>query len=90
MLYLRRVSGDSMLPNLKNGQIILAVRTTRPKVDDVFIITHNGLEKIKRLAKTRQDEIYILGDNPKHSTDSRTLGWLPRTVLKARVIWPRR
>lgn len=89
MLYLRRVSGDSMLPKLKNGQIVLAVKTVTPQIGDVIIIAHNGLEKIKRLAKTKQNEIYILGDNPERSTDSRTLGWLPKAIIKARVIWPR-
>lgn len=89
MIYLRRVSGDSMLPKLKNGQIILAVKFKRPKSGDVVIISHNGLEKIKRLSKISPKQIYILGDNPARSTDSRTIGWLPKATLKAKVIWPR-
>lgn len=89
MIYLRRVSGDSMQPKLKNGQIILAVSFKRPKTGNVVIFRHNGLEKIKRLVKIRQDEVYILGDNPQLSTDSRTFGWLPISAVKAKVIWPR-
>lgn len=90
MFYLRRIMGGSMEPAFKPGQIVVAVRARRPKVGCVIIIRQNGLEKIKRLAKVRKGEIYVLGDNPANSTDSRSLGWLPQTVIQARVIWPRR
>lgn len=90
MFYLRRIMGDSMMPAFRPGQIVLACRTQRPKVGSVIIIRQNGLEKIKRLAKNRPGEIYVLGDNPTNSTDSRSLGWLPQAAIKARVIWPRR
>lgn len=90
MFYLRRIAGDSMAPTFKNGQIILAVQSWRPKLDDVVIVRHGEREKIKRLAKVRAGEVYVLGDNLANSTDSRAFGWLDKTVVKAKVIWPRR
>lgn len=87
---LRRVNGDSMLPGLKHGQIVIAIKTHRSRIGDTVIIRHDGLEKIKRVAKISRGEIYVLGDNSSYSTDSRTMGWLPRSVLTAKVIWPKR
>lgn len=89
MLYLRRIVGDSMAPTLKNGQIVLAVQTWRPQLGDAVIVRHGKLEKIKRLAKIRPGKIYVLGDNQANSTDSRSFGWLDKTAIKAKVIWPR-
>lgn len=90
MFYLRRIVGDSMLPAFKDNNIVLAVKSRHPKVGKVIVVQHDGLEKIKRLIETRPGEIYIVGDNTDQSTDSRTLGWLPETAIKARIIWPRR
>lgn len=88
MIYLRRIVGESMLPGFQPNQVVLAVALRRPKVGTVVIVQHNGMEKIKRLTKVQRDKIYVVGDNPAASTDSRRFGWLPKTSLKARVIWP--
>lgn len=80
-----------MLPTLKPGQIVIAhgfYRRLRPA--DIVVVHHDGLEKIKRIAKIENDQIYLLGDNAKESTDSRTLGWLPASVVRAKLIWPHR
>jgi type IV secretory pathway protease TraF len=54
------------------------------------MLRHDGREKIKRLALTRAGRIYVLGDNPPMSTDSRDFGWLPEETIVATLIWPRR
>lgn len=94
-MYLRRISGNSMLPTLRPDQIVFvrsAARTYR--VGDIIIFTHDRLEKIKRLDQLRRragiEEIYVRGDNSSSSTDSRHFGWLPITVVKGKVIWPMR
>lgn len=56
---------------------------------DVVILEHNGLEKIKRVEAVQDGELFVLGDNPGASTDSRSFGWLPLETVKAKVIWPR-
>jgi nickel-type superoxide dismutase maturation protease len=88
-LLVRRVVGESMLPNLKPGQIVVAWRSGRPKVGDVVVIRHDSLEKIKRIGKIESRKVYVLGDNSAASTDSRQFGAIDRTQIIGRVIWPR-
>lgn len=83
----RRVAGDSMLPTLRPGRIIIA----RPhfgnvRVGDVVVVWQGGLEKVKRVQQVREDYVYVVGDNQAHSTDSRSFGWLPVSAVVAKVI----
>jgi phage repressor protein C with HTH and peptisase S24 domain len=92
-LLIRRVTGDSMLPAFRSGRIVIASGLVRRYVPgDVVVLLHNGLEKIKRITDVRidnaQQEVYVRGDNPDSSTDSRQFGWLPAQTVKGRVIWP--
>jgi phage repressor protein C with HTH and peptisase S24 domain len=76
-----------MLPYLKPGQLVLARQWfTKPKEGQIVIIQHNGLDKIKRIKEFKADKIYVVGDNPKQSTDSRDFGWLPRETIIAKVL----
>lgn len=88
-LLIRRVSGESMLPSLKPGQVIVGLCTGQPRVGQIVIIRHGGLEKIKRVAQVDGKKLYVLGDNAASSTDSRHFGWIDRRGALARVIWPR-
>lgn len=87
---LRQVSGASMLPAFAPGRIVIAVRFRRLRPGQVVIISHNGSEKIKRIREIRFGRVFVLGDNPAESTDSRSFGALPVAAVQARVIWPRR
>lgn len=89
MIYIRRIVGDSMLPGLYPGSLVVGVSSRRRRIGDVVMLRHNGTEKIKRLAKIRPDQVYVVGDNPGSSTDSRDFGWLPQEVIFARIVWPR-
>ena len=86
---LRRVVGDSMLPTLEPGQIVIGVKPRQIRAGQIVIINHGGHQKIKRLTELSPAQIKVLGDNPKSSTDSRNFGWLPRSSVVARVVWPR-
>jgi nickel-type superoxide dismutase maturation protease len=87
-MFVRRVSGNSMAPSLLPHQLVVAVRPRRLAVGDVVIFRHEGVEKIKRIHALREGQMYVLGDHPEHSTDSRHFGWLEITCIIGRVRWP--
>lgn len=81
-----------MTPSLRPGQIVLAVGVSAamvPRPGDVVIIAHGGLEKVKRVARVRSGQVFVVGDNPLASTDSRSFGWLQYSAVVGRVVWPR-
>lgn len=89
-LLLRRVVGASMWPTFKQGEVVVAsTNVDDVQIGDVVMVEHDGLEKIKRVAGVRPGEIYLLGDNPSASRDSRNFGWLSAKSVKAKVIWSR-
>ncbi|MEO5628012.1 MAG: S24/S26 family peptidase [Candidatus Saccharimonadales bacterium] len=83
---IRRVSGRSMEPTLLNGQLVVVWRWAKPRPGSVVVVHHNGLEKIKRIQDVKDGQIYLLGDNPLKSTDSRQFGWLPVSHVQGRVV----
>lgn len=89
-VFLRRVVGRSMLPTLRHGQVVVCWRSARVRVGDVVIVVHNGVEKIKRAKEVRTHHIFITGDNPGESTDSRHFGWLTHDQVVGCVIWPKK
>jgi phage repressor protein C with HTH and peptisase S24 domain len=79
-----------MLPAFKPGHLVVASGLYRKlRRGDVVIIGHGGLEKIKRITGMSNDLIFVEGDNPAHSTDSRSFGWLQASAVVAKVIWPK-
>ncbi len=74
LIILRRVQGVSMTPSLKPGQIVIATGLFRQlKPEDVVIIAHDHIEKVKRVQKIKGKSVFIVGDNPRRSLDSRSL-----------------
>src|SRR5690349_3155031 len=73
-----RVEGDSMLPNLKNGDGILIDADAFISAGDIVLAKHPFKKSViilKRLAEIDANGNYFLvGDNPAESTDSRTFG----------------
>ena len=85
----RQVHGHSMIPVLPPGTVVYGWRWFRRlKPGDTVILLHHGREKIKRIDKIADDRIYVLGDHPESSTDSRHFGWLDVEVVLAKIIWP--
>jgi SOS-response transcriptional repressor LexA len=78
-----------MAPTLQAGQLVVGRQTRELQAGDVVIVSHNGIEKIKRIERQQGDLIYLLGDNAGASTDSRDFGWLPAKTIVAKVIWPK-
>ena len=88
LLLVRRVAGDSMLPTLRAGQLVIAVRPYRLRAGMIVIVYHQGLEKIKRITHIDSGKLFVEGDNAGSSTDSRSFGWLSVDVVIGKVIWP--
>jgi nickel-type superoxide dismutase maturation protease len=92
-----RVTGPSMVPALRHGDV-LVVRRTRPgRLPPVGAVVVVALPDrplaVKRLAGVEPDgSVRVEGDNPFGSTDSRDLGALPADAVRACVLvrlWPR-
>ncbi len=91
-LIIRRIVGDSMAPTLQHGQLVVFASSARRPVGvgDVVMFRHDGRDKIKRIARSELGRIYLLGDNPEGSTDSRTFGWVGAETVVGVLVWPRR
>jgi nickel-type superoxide dismutase maturation protease len=76
-----------MLPTLRQGKIVVGWRYARRlKPGQIVIIKHQGREMIKRLQAIEADKLFVVGDNPSASTDSRSFGRVSRQQLVARVL----
>jgi len=90
------VHGPSMVPALRHGdRLVVWLRRPRrmPKVGTVVVVELPDRPlAVKRLAAVDGDRVRLEGDNEFASTDSRTLGALPSTAVRGRVLlrlWPR-
>lgn len=86
MILIRRVEGLSMMPAYNHGAIVVGWRFSRPRIGDVVIVRHHRVEIIKRVSQLENGQVFLLGDNPEESTDSRQFGWLPAASIIAVVI----
>lgn len=88
-LIIRRIAGRSMEPNLNPGTLVVARGfLLHLKPYDVVVVRHKGTEKIKRILHIRKGLMYLVGDNPAHSTDSRQFGWISTAAVIGKVMWP--
>jgi nickel-type superoxide dismutase maturation protease len=73
-----RVAGDSMLPALKDGDLVLIDRRAELETGDIVLARHpfrQSVKIIKRIAEILPGEKYfLLSDNPDEGTDSRSFG----------------
>ena len=81
-----------MQPTLEPGDRVLVRRLGRkpkPSLGSVVVTWHpqqRKLRLIKRLKSVEQTGIWLLGDNPAESTDSRQLGAVPMKLLIGEVV----
>ncbi len=85
------VQGNSMHPCYKEGETVLinkfAYLLSSPKIGDVIVIIDPRDSRfiLKRIAKIAQKKYFVLGDNEKESTDSRTFGWIIKKQIIGKV-----
>ena len=73
-----RVEGDSMLPTLKDGDVIMISSKPAVVAGDIVLAKHpykQSVKVVKRVDKIDENgRVLLIGDNPAESTDSRTFG----------------
>ena len=81
-----------MQPTLEPGDRVLVRRLgrkTAPFLGSVVVTWHpqrSKLRLIKRLKSVEETGLWLLGDNPAESTDSRQLGAVPTNLLIGEVV----
>jgi len=96
------VEGTSMRPTLEPGDWAIAVRARRLRRGDIVVVEHPdrvGFELVKRVTHPPDDmapdglglvdRVWVEGDDPEGSSDSRTFGPLPMGLVRGRVwfVW---
>lgn len=85
-LHLYRVSGDSMLPSYREGDILLGITWTKFRPGQVVVVQRDFIA-IKRIVRIEPEGIWLEGDNSDHSTDSRHYGLVPTNAVIARIFF---
>jgi nickel-type superoxide dismutase maturation protease len=84
------VEGDSMLPTLKSGDVVLLDEPSDLKVGHLVLADHpfrSSARIIKRITEMEPDGRFVLtGDNASDSTDSRTFGAVSIELILGRVV----
>ena len=78
-----------MSPKLNPGQLVVATgwfKGIHP--GQVYIFLQGGKEKIKRVERVRKYKVFFIGDNLQYSSDSRHFGWIEKSAVLAKVVWP--
>ncbi len=81
-----------MQPTLEPGDRVLVRRlgpNSTPRLGSVLVTWHPQrpeLRLIKRLSRFEDTGLWLLGDNPAESTDSRQLGRIPTSLLIGEVV----
>jgi nickel-type superoxide dismutase maturation protease len=83
----RRVVGDSMLPTLRSGRIVIATSLCHVREGTIVIAFLAGREVVKRVHRITASGIDLRGDNDSASSDSRQYGRVQLSDIIGRVLF---
>lgn len=81
-----------MSPTLGDGDVVLVQFGRVPRTGDVVLVRWSARPEqlsVKRAAHPDGAGWWVLGDNPRGSTDSRSLGAAEVVAVVALRLWPR-
>jgi nickel-type superoxide dismutase maturation protease len=85
-----RVEGDSMLPTLKHGEEVIVKSCETFQIGDIVFAKHpykKSVKMIKRIEKiSTSGKLFLVGDNPSESTDSRSFGEISAKEIIGKVV----
>ena len=84
-----KINGPSMEPTLSQGDFVLIRKISqikRLKLDDLILFEQDNTLMIKRVSRIEENNFFVLGDNPDHSTDSRQFGLILFDQVRGKVI----
>ena len=86
MLRLIKVVGDSMLPTLSDGDILIIKKARSIRPGFVIVVDHPSLGRIvKRVAEVSPEGVRLTGDNPA-STSAAEMGLVPSQSVNGKVV----
>jgi len=97
------VKGESMVPTLSDGDLLLVSKFVTPKIGVIVIVRHSLPGKsyafgfgdarlVKRVVGIEDGKYIVMGDNREHSLDSRYFGPVEKSDIVGRVeakLWSR-
>ncbi|MBZ0164609.1 MAG: helix-turn-helix domain-containing protein [Notoacmeibacter sp.] len=80
--------GDSMVPTIGHGDLVLLDRSIERIVDDgIYVLVYNGLVKLKRVQLLRSGTVLLKSDNAQYETEEVSPHELPELIIEGRVRW---
>ncbi len=80
-----------MEPNLKQSTTVITFNwyyfLRSPHVNDLVVAKVMERLVIKRIKKTKKNEVWLEGDNKEASTDSRSFGWIDKKDIMGKVVY---
>ncbi len=87
MLKIFQIEGNSLFPLFEDKNLVLCIKTKKPKVGDIVVFTHDtyGL-MIKQVKTIKDNQYYLIGTNP-DSIDSRIFGFVDKQNIKYKALF---
>jgi phage repressor protein C with HTH and peptisase S24 domain len=79
-----------MQPTLRPGSYVLFRRARSYGLGEIVLISHNNLDKVKRITRINNNKYFVVGDNFRGSTDSRSFGEIDKSNIRGKILWPKK